>query len=58
MNIHIAKKWPEKVVKRSFIKGHSFPYRLYNSPVLNVFVFDAFTGVNTVGNVKMNKLCW
>jgi hypothetical protein len=21
----MAKKWPEKVVQRSFIKGHSFP---------------------------------
>ena len=29
MNIHTAKKWPEKVIQRSFIKGHSFPYRLY-----------------------------
>ena len=29
MNIHMAKKWPEMVVKRSYIKGHSFPYRLY-----------------------------
>ena len=29
INIHIAKKRPEKVVKRSFIKEHSFPYRLY-----------------------------
>ena len=26
---HMAKKWPEMVVQRSFIKGHSFPYRLY-----------------------------
>ena len=25
----MAKKWPEMVVKRSYIKGHSFPYRLY-----------------------------
>ena len=25
----MAKKWPEMVVQRSFIKGHSFPYRLY-----------------------------
>ena len=25
MNIHMAKKeWPEKVIQRSFIKGHSF----------------------------------
>ena len=22
-------KWPEKVVQRSFIKGHSFPNSLY-----------------------------
>ena len=33
MNIHMAKKWPEMVVKRSYIKGHSFPYRLYVVPV-------------------------
>ena len=26
----MAKKWPEMVVQRSFIKEHSFPYRLYN----------------------------
>ena len=25
----MAKKWPEKVVPRSFIKGHSFPIGLY-----------------------------
>ena len=25
----MAKKWPEMVVQRSFIKEHSFPYRLY-----------------------------
>ena len=29
MNIHMAKKGPEMVVQRSFIKEHSFPYRLY-----------------------------
>ena len=29
INTHIAKKWPEKVVKKSFIKEHSFVYRLY-----------------------------
>ena len=29
MIIHRAKKWPEKVVQRSFIKGHSFPIGLY-----------------------------
>ena len=29
MNMHMAKKWPEKVVQRSFIKGHSFPIGLY-----------------------------
>ena len=29
MNMHTAKKWPEKVVQRSFIKGHSFPIGLY-----------------------------
>ena len=30
MNIHMGKKWPEMVVQRSSIKGHSFPYRLYH----------------------------
>ena len=35
MNIHISKKWPELVVTRSFIKGHSFPISLY----LITFVF-------------------
>ena len=25
----MAKKWPKKVVQRSFIKGHSFPIGLY-----------------------------
>ena len=29
MNIQMAKKWPEMVVTRSFIKGHSFPITLY-----------------------------
>ena len=29
MNIHISKKWPELVITRSFIKGHSFPISLY-----------------------------
>ena len=29
MNIHISKQWPELVVTRSFIKGHSFPITLY-----------------------------
>ena len=29
MKMHMAKKWPEKVVQRSFIKGHSFPIGLY-----------------------------
>ena len=29
MKIHMAKKWPEKVVQRSFIKEHSFPNSLY-----------------------------
>ena len=32
-NIHISKKWPELVITRSFIKGHSFPISLYYSQV-------------------------
>ena len=31
INIHMAKKWPEKVIQRSFIKEHSFANRLYVS---------------------------
>ena len=34
MNIQMAKKWPEMVVTRSFIKGHSFPITLYNSDAI------------------------
>ena len=26
---HMAKKWPGMVIQRTFIKGHSFVYRLY-----------------------------
>ena len=33
MNIHMAKKWPEMVVERSFIKGHSFRNSLYHSSI-------------------------
>ena len=29
MNIHMAKKWTEMVVKRSFIKEHSFRIGVY-----------------------------
>ena len=29
MNMHMAKKWTERVVKRSFIKEHSFGIRVY-----------------------------
>ena len=29
IKIHMAKKWPEKVGPRSFIKEHSFPNGLY-----------------------------
>ena len=29
MNIRMAKKWPEKVIQRSFIKEDSFVNRLY-----------------------------
>ena len=28
----MAKKWPGMVVQRTFIKGHSFVYRLYVNP--------------------------
>ena len=29
MNIHMAKKWTEVVIHRSFIKEHSFRIRVY-----------------------------
>ena len=31
MNIHIAKKWPENGIQRSFIMEHSFPNGLYDA---------------------------
>jgi hypothetical protein len=30
----MAKKWPGMVVQRTFIKGHSFIYRLYFTKLL------------------------
>ena len=33
MKIHMAKKWPEKVAQRSFIKEHLLPNALYNCKV-------------------------
>ena len=31
MNIHMAKKWPEMVIQRSFIKGHSSGFTFINA---------------------------
>ena len=45
INTHMAKKWPEKVVQRSFIKGHSFPYRLYYQGRHAKFLADKSTKV-------------
>ena len=45
MNMHMAKKWPEKVVQRSFIKRHSFRNSLYYAfpfcmGYLIIYIFD------------------
>ena len=41
MNIHVVKKWPEKVVQSLFIKGHSFRNSLYEAKsVLMKIVFS------------------
>ena len=39
INTHMAKKWPEKVVQRSFIKELSFPISLYVGTRCNYFSF-------------------
>ena len=43
MNIHMAKKWPEKVLQRSIIKGHSFRNSLYIWYIQIVIVLSGFT---------------
>ena len=45
----MAKKWPEKVVQRSFIKGHSFPIGLYIS------TFLAFPATKTFSNCCLHE---
>ena len=37
ITIHMAKKWPEIVLQRSFIKGHSFPISLYSAYFLRTW---------------------
>ena len=37
-----GEKWPEKVVQRSFIKGHSFPNSLYYYETSGRLVFVRF----------------
>ena len=54
MNIHMPKKWPEMVVQRSYIKGHSFPYRLY---VRLNWPFKGLTDIS-YGDCKVNFNCW
>ena len=47
ISTHMAKKWPGMVVQRTFIKGHSFVYRLYEYKVkmgLRLFFFPNFPG--------------
>ena len=51
MNIHISKKWPELVVTRSFIKGHSFPISLYdNLVIINPPFLRPFCVLHFIGN--------
>ena len=38
----MAKKMPEKVVQRLFIKEHSFPYSLYLHDLVHLLHFVAF----------------
>jgi hypothetical protein len=42
----MAKKWPEKVIQRSFIKEHSFVNRLY----VNIFFSRAISRPLKPGN--------
>ena len=47
--IHMAKKWPEKVLQRSFIKEHSFPNGLYVTvKVLSEKKLNTAAIVNTI----------
>ena len=46
INTHMVKKWPEKVRQRSFIKEHSFVYRLY---------VDKKSRKSTVGHVTKGR---
>ena len=43
INTHTVKKWPEKVRQRSFIKEHSFVYRLYMYILISYFYFYFYT---------------
>ena len=38
----MAKKWPEKVIQRSFIKEHSFPNGLY--VLFHKYIFTGYIG--------------
>ena len=49
MNIHISKQWPELVVTRSFIKGHSFPISLYLIFCLHSTCTEKETGLTNDG---------
>ena len=54
MNIHMAKKWPEMVVQRSFIKEHWFPYRLYVLGMDNL-IMDGFRELHQGGDFQSIK---
>ena len=45
-----GKKWPEKVVQRSFIKEHSFPNGLYMITYLKL-------GMGIVANADLVYVC-
>ena len=54
----MAKKLPEKVVQRSFIREHSFVYRLYQVLVLSSANFCHLAGTSTMRQLLKMQLCY
>ena len=48
----MAKKWPEKVVQRSFIKEHSFPNSLY----VGISVYYLIFHINLLDKIRLNVI--
>jgi hypothetical protein len=49
----MAKKWPGMVVQRTFIKGHSFVYRLYLNFNLQIDKIEAFLALMALKVITM-----